>query len=186
MKRREFITFLGSVAAAWPTVARAQVGTKLPLVAVLFPSSEALLRERLAFVREGMKSEGLIEGRHYVLDARFSDGDTSRLPELARQLDALGPKVFVASASAAAFVHQLLPGRPLVFTAVAVDPIAFGFAESYTHPGGAATGCVMNAVGGEESLTAKRLGFFATWSPESNELACSALPRSPVSNEACW
>jgi putative ABC transport system substrate-binding protein len=179
MKRREFITFLGSVVAARPMAALAQADAKLPLVAVLFPGSEALLRDRLPVIREGMKTEGLIEGRHYVLEARFSDGDASRLPELARQLDALGPKVFVASASAAAFVHQLLPGRPLVFTAVAIDPIAFGFAKSYTHPGGAATGNVMNAVGGEESLTAKRLGFFRDLVPNIKRVGMLGVAEIP-------
>jgi hypothetical protein len=44
------------------------------------------------------------------------------------QADAkLEPKVFIASSNAAAFVHQLLPGRPRVFTAVAIDPIAGTF-----------------------------------------------------------
>jgi putative tryptophan/tyrosine transport system substrate-binding protein len=73
----------------------------------------------------------------------------------------------------------LLPGRPLVFTAIAIDPIAFGFAKSYTHPGGAATGNVMNAIGGEESLTAKRLGFFRDLVPNVKRLGMLGVAEIP-------
>jgi putative ABC transport system substrate-binding protein len=178
MKRRKFISLLAGAAAARPMLALAK-DVNLPLVAVLFAGPEELLAVRLAAVRDGMKSEGLVEGRHYRLDARFADGDVTRLPELVRQQDALGPTVFIAAASAAAYVHQLLPGRPLVFTAIAIDPIAFGFARSYTHPGGMATGNVMNAVGGEETVTAKRLGFFRELVPNIKRLGMIGVAEIP-------
>jgi putative ABC transport system substrate-binding protein len=76
----------------------------------------------------------------------------------------------VAAANAAVVVHRELPGRPLVFTAIAIDPIAYGLAQSYTKPGGTATGNVMNAIGGEESLTTKRLGFFKELVPNIKRL----------------
>lgn len=179
MKRRAFLQAAGGAVMAWPVRALAQKDAKLPLVAVLFAGPEALLILRLAAVRDGMKAEGLVEGRHYLIDARFADGDVTRLPELARQQDALQPKVFIAAASAAAYVHQLLPERPLVFTAVAIDPIAFGFAKSYTHPGGMATGNVMNAIGGEEALTAKRLGFFRELVPNLKRLGMIGVTEIP-------
>jgi putative tryptophan/tyrosine transport system substrate-binding protein len=148
----------------------AQKNTKLPLVAVLFPGTEELFEPRVAAVRGGLKDEGLVEGRDYVLETRVARGDFSQLPRLARELDALLPKVFVAAATAAGVVHSVLPDRQLVFTAMAVDPVAVGLAESYRRPGGTATGNVMNAVGGEESLTAKRLGFFRDLVPNIERL----------------
>ena len=179
MRRREFIRLFGAAAMAWPMRALAQKDAKLPLVAVLFPGPEAVAAPRLGAIREGMKAEGLVEGRHYVIDARFANGDVTRLPELARQQDALGPKVFVAAANAAIFVHNLLPELPLVFTAVAADPIALGFAKSYTQPGGMATGNVMNAIGGEETMTAKRLGFFRELVPNIKRLGMFGLTEIP-------
>jgi putative ABC transport system substrate-binding protein len=179
MKRRTFLQAASGAAMAVPMRALAQKDPKLPLVAVLVAGPEELLTLRLASVRDGLRGEGLIEGRHYLLDARFADGDVTRLPELARQQDALGPKVFIAAASAAAYVHSLLPERPLVFTAVAVDPIAFGFAKSYTQPGGMATGNVMNAIGGEEALTAKRLGFFRELVPNIKRLGMIGVAEIP-------
>lgn len=169
----------GSAAIGWPMRALAQKGARPPLVAVLFAGPEAVIASRLASIRNGMKAEGLVEGRDYVLDARFANGDVTRLPELARQQDALEPKVFIAAASAAPVVHELLPGRPLVFTAIAIDPIGFGFASSYTHPGGMATGNVMNAIGGEETLTAKRLELFRELVPNIKRLGMIGVAEIP-------
>jgi putative tryptophan/tyrosine transport system substrate-binding protein len=162
---------------------------KLPLVAVLYPGTEEVFKPRVAAVRGGLKDEGLVEGRDYVLEARFASGDTSQLPRLAQELDSLKPQVFVAAALAVATVRKLRPDAPLVFTAIAVDPIAVGLAESYTRPGGTATGNVMNAIGGEESLTAKRLGFFKDLVPDIQRLgmigvADYGLARLETSEEA--
>jgi putative ABC transport system substrate-binding protein len=170
MRRRAFLQAAGSAAMALPMRALAQRDTKLPLVAVLYPGNEELLGPRVAAVRGGLKDEGMVEGRDYLLEARFASGDFSQLPRLAHELDALEPRVFVAAAHAVATVRELRPDAPLVFTAIAVDPIAVGLAESYTRPGGTATGNVMNAIGGEESLTAKRLGFFKDLVPDIRQL----------------
>lgn len=170
MKRRAFLQAAGSAAIAWPMQGRAQKDTKPPLVAVLFPGTEEALKPRLAAVRGGLTDEGLAEGRDYVLETRFANGDFSQLPRLAGELDALRPRVFVAAAHAVATVHSLRPDAALVFTAMAIDPVAVGLAESYTRPSGTATGNVMNAIGGEESLTAKRLGLFRDLVPNIRRL----------------
>jgi putative ABC transport system substrate-binding protein len=170
MRRRAFLQAAGSAAIAWPMQARAQKDRRPPLVAVLFPVTEEFFKPRVAAVRAGLKDEGMVEGRDYVLETRIANGDFSQLPRLARELDALKPQVFVAAAHAVATVRELRPDAPLVFTAIAVDPIAVGLAESYTKPGGTATGNVMNAIGGEESLTAKRLGFFKDLVPDVQRL----------------
>jgi putative ABC transport system substrate-binding protein len=155
---------------ARPMLARAQKDVKQPLVAVLFLGTEEFFKPRLAAVLGGLKDEGMVEGRDYVLETRVASGDLSQLPRLARELDALKPRVFVAAANAVGAVRRLRPDAPLVFTAIALDPIAVGLAESFTRPGGTATGNVMNAIGGEESLTAKRLGFFKDLVPNIQRL----------------
>jgi putative ABC transport system substrate-binding protein len=189
MRRRAFLQAAGGALIAWPIQVRAQKDAKLPLVAVLYPGTEEVFKPRVAAVRGGLKDEGLVEGRDYVLEARFASGDSSQLPRLAQELDALKPQVFVAAAHAVATVRELRPEAPLVFTAIAVDPIAVGLAESYTRPGGTATGNVMNAIGGEESLTAKRLGFFKDLVPDIQRLgmigvADYGLARLETSEEA--
>jgi putative ABC transport system substrate-binding protein len=161
MKRREFIGLLGGVATiGLPRATSAQTNAGLPLVAVLVPGPADFARLRIDAIRTGLQQEGLVEGRNYSFELRFANGDFDRLPSLARELGALKPRVIVASARAATVAHEVLPDVPLVFTSYAADPIKAGLVESYVRPGGMATGNVMNAVGGEQSLTEKRIGLF--------------------------
>jgi putative ABC transport system substrate-binding protein len=179
MRRRQFISLMCG-AAAWPLKASAQQGANLPLVAVINPFTEDVATERATALRLGLKQAGLVEGTHYTLALRFANGDYARLPELARELDALKPRVFVvtASATAIAAARKQAPNTPLVFTSIAADPIALGLAESYTRPGGMMTGTVMNAVGGEESLTSKRIGFFRELVPNLTRLGMIGIADS--------
>lgn len=141
---------------AWPALAQKE----LPLVAVLVPGTEKLANDRATAIRQGLREAGLTEGVHYILALRYADGVFDRLPGLARELAAQKPRVIIASAAAATAVHKTVPDLPMVFTSYAADPIKAGFAQSYVRPGGNTTGNVMNAVGGEDGLTQKRLGLF--------------------------
>ena len=158
MTRRKFLKLTGIVTVAFPLPAFAQ--KDLPLVAVLVPGTADLARSRVDAIRRGMQEASLTEGVNYAFALRFADGVFDRLPGLALELAALKPRVIIASAAAAVAVHKAVPDLPLVFTSYAADPIKAGFAESYVHPGGNTTGNVMNAVGGEEALTQKRMGLF--------------------------
>jgi putative tryptophan/tyrosine transport system substrate-binding protein len=168
MRRREFLKSSGAAALVLPWPALAQ--KDLPLVAVLVPGTADFARQRVDALRNGMREAGLAEGVNYAFALRFADGVFDRLPGLALELAALKPRVIVASAAAAVAVHKAVPDLPLVFTSYAADPIKAGFAESYVHPGGNTTGNVMNAVGGEEALTQKRLGLFKELVPELKRL----------------
>ena len=163
MRRRELLGLLGG-AAALPVVARAQ--KSLPIVAVLVPGPAANAENRIVAIRQGMKEAGLTEGVNFTFASRYADGVFDRLPALALELAALKPRVMIASAAAAPVAHQVLPDLPLVFTSYALDPIKAGFAQSYVHPGGHATGNVMNALGGEEALTQKRMNLFRELVPD--------------------
>ncbi len=159
MQRRRFIGLVGA-AAAWPVGASAQGKSNPPIVAVAFPFKQDLANERANALRIGLKQAGLVEGVDYALDVRVANGDMARLLELVKELAALKPRVFVP----VAIIHtptikQIMPDVPVVFAAIAIDPVAAGIAESYARPGGMITGVVMNAVGGEESLTLKRISI---------------------------
>jgi putative ABC transport system substrate-binding protein len=64
MKRREFITLLGSAAAAWPLAARAQQ-QGVALLGLL--SGTQLDDQRFEAVRQGLKEVGYIEGRNIAI-----------------------------------------------------------------------------------------------------------------------
>jgi putative ABC transport system substrate-binding protein len=168
MKRRKFLQLIGGVSLARPSLALAQQRTGPQLVAFLTPFSEEMATERTTALRVGLKQAGLVEGVDYVLALRFANGNLSRVPELIRELAALRPRVFVivASMSGLNTARKEVPDTPIVLTGLAADPIAMGLAESYARPGGMITGNTMNAVGGEEALTTKRIGFFKELVPD--------------------
>jgi putative ABC transport system substrate-binding protein len=164
MRRREFLTSSGVAAILFSRPAFAQGG--LPVVAVLLPYPADQARDRINAIRKGMQEAGLAEGVDYAFALRFADGVFDRLPGLALELAALKPRVIVAGGAAVGVVHEVLPDLPMVFTGYADDPIKNGFAESYAHPGGNATGNVLNALGGDEALTRKRLGLLKELVPD--------------------
>lgn len=176
MKRREFIRVVG-LSAAWPLMAHgqqkpvvvgAQTRTDLPLVGVLMPFEQT--EWRIAAIRKGLRETGLIEGTTYSLVMRFANGNLDRLPSLARELGALNPKVLVVVGYPPGPIHTLFPKTPLVFAGISFDPVKAGYAASYARPGGMMTGSVMDAAGGEESITQKRIGLFKQIVPELTRL----------------
>ena len=148
----------------------------MPLVGFLASAKQdtEFARQIIAALRKGLQEEGFAEGKKYFLAIRFANGDFARLPSLAKELDAIKPRVIVASSAAALVARESFPDLPVVFTAIADDPIALGFAESYARPGGMMTGNVMNAVGGEETITQKRIGFFKELVPGLTRLGMVA------------
>ena len=176
MRRREFIGLIGTAALSFPRPGYAQTKTDIPVVGLLMPfkSDETLTKERVTALRKGLQEAGFIEGTNYSLAARFAEGDFNRLPQLARELVALNPRVIVVVGFGINAVRRPFPEQPLVFTGIAADPIALGLAQSYVHPGGMITGNVMNAVGGEETMTQKRIGLFKQLVPSLKRLGLIA------------
>jgi hypothetical protein len=54
LRRREFITLLGGVAAAFPLAARAQPPARSRKVGVLHPGQSATVSARIVAIREGL------------------------------------------------------------------------------------------------------------------------------------
>jgi putative ABC transport system substrate-binding protein len=69
MKRRDFITLLGST-AAWPIAAWAQ--QQVPVVGTLYGVSAAEWTDRMAGFRRGLSEVGFAEGRNVAIDSGFA------------------------------------------------------------------------------------------------------------------
>jgi len=141
MRRRTFITLVGG-AAVWPGAARAQPADHLRRIGVLLSATEtdaeypALLR---AFVQE-LQVLGWFADRNVKIEVRWGEGNPQKTRALASELVTQGPDVIFAPGGASMGpLHEANRNIPVVFTIVP-DPVAAGFVESLSRPGGNATG----------------------------------------------
>lgn len=187
MRRRDFIGLTGAaIASGFPRPGFAQTRTDLPVVGLLLPlkSDAANAKDRIAALRKGLQEAGFVEGTNYSLAVRFAEGDPNRYPQLAKELGGLKSRAIVSVGFMSDALFQSIPDVPLVFTAIAADPVALGFVQSYSHPGGMITGNVMNAVGGEVTMTQKRIALFKQLVPDLKRLGLIGPTTGPfVMNE---
>jgi ABC-type uncharacterized transport system substrate-binding protein len=139
MKRREFITFIGGAAAAWPLRARAQNG-KTPVRLGFLPlgsPSNAYDRSLVEAFQQGLRRVGLIENRDIMLDVAWVSGDPGQAVSevLQRGAELLIP----CGSSASVAAKRQTSTIPIVFLSVG-DPVAMGLVESLPRPGRNATG----------------------------------------------
>src|SRR5262249_20772828 len=79
MKRREFITLLGSAVGAWPLAGNAQQ-PEMPVVGLLWVAGERVVKPYEAAIRAGLRGVGWVARGDRRLEARRSNGDAARLP----------------------------------------------------------------------------------------------------------
>ena len=153
MKRRDFITLIGSTAVTWPLAANAQQKAKLPLIGVLNPGSTET-PGAVGFY-EGLRELGYTEGLNIAIERRYGDSNTDRFQQLAADLVRLKVDVIVViSTSPARAAKQATSIIPIVVGGMA-DPVGDELIVSLARPGGNITG---NTFLGTE-LIAKRLGL---------------------------
>jgi putative tryptophan/tyrosine transport system substrate-binding protein len=150
MRRREFISLLGS-AAAWPLAARAQQPA-LPVIGLLNSGTFATNARNTDGLRQGLKEAGFVEGQNVALEFRWAENQYNRLPALAANLVHRPVSVIVANTLAALSAKAATTTIPIVFT-TGSDPVRDGLVASLNRPGGNVTGVVF--ITG--NLGAKRL-----------------------------
>jgi len=173
MKRRDFITFLGSVAAAWPLVARAQQKA-MPVIGYLSIGSP----DPLAAFRQGLNETGYVEGQNLAIESRWAEGRYDRLPGLAAELVGRQVGVMVTSGGPLpAFAAKNATSTiPIVFT-VGGDPVAAGLVASFARPGGNLTGVSIQV----NELMPKRLELLSELVPQTRAIALLVNPNNAAS-----
>ena len=137
LRRRDFVTLLGS-AMAWPPAARAQ--QPLPVIGFLAPVTPP--EEFLVAFKAGLREHGLPEGQKISIAYRNAAGMFARLPSLATELVDLKVSLIVAwTTPAAVAAKQATQTIPIVIIGVA-DPMSMGLIGSLARPGGNITGVV--------------------------------------------
>jgi putative tryptophan/tyrosine transport system substrate-binding protein len=175
MRRRDFITLLGSGAATWPLAARAQ---KLPVIGFLASGSagSASSAAQIDAIRQGLRNNGLIESRDYLLEARFAAGNYDKFSEMARELARAGARVMLVNTIASVRAAQNLSPPVAVVMLAINDPVATGLVASLARPGGYTTGmATMN-----EDLTPKLLDIQHEIIPDARTIAVLFNPINPT------
>jgi ABC-type uncharacterized transport system substrate-binding protein len=142
MRRRDFITLLGSATAALPLAARAQQVERMRRVGVLMsvaandPEGQARI---VAFLQE-LQQLGLTDGRDVRIETRWAAGNAEDARKYAAELVALSPDVILGAGSfTVGPLLQATHSVPIIFVHVP-DPVGAGFVDSLARPGGNTTG----------------------------------------------
>ena len=152
LRRREFITLLGS-AAAWPFAARAQQDGRMRRIGVLMGPTEndPHYRGYVTVFREGLAKLGWAEGRNIRFDIRWAALKAEAMHRFAQELIALQPDLILSNNTpTTAVLLQHTRSLPIIFGTVS-DPVGSGFVASLARPGGNATGfaTIEGSLGGK-------------------------------------
>lgn len=125
----------------------------------------------LALLHEGLRELGYVEGKSYVVVARFADGDFARLPRLVEELGAEHVDVLVSRGPSVDYTKALRSNIPIVF-AYSGDPVEAGFADSLPRPGRNMTGVTFMAM----ELSTKRVEVLKELVPKATRIALLSNP----------
>ena len=138
MRRREFITLLGSASAAWPLIARARQRT-MPIVAFIHAASLDGFERYVDAFRQGLEENGFVESKNVAIEYRSAEGHYERLPTIVADMVHRQVSVIVGNLQSALVAKAATGTIPIVF-GVASDPVEAGLVASLSRPGGNLTG----------------------------------------------
>ena len=174
MRRRDFITFLGSGAVAWPLAARAQQ-LKVHRVGVLLVGNEAADSFRTQ-LNDELRNSGYVEGQNLLLEFRSAEEKLERLPNLAAELVTLKVDVIVAVYTPCALAAQKATSEiPIVI--MSGDPLGTGLVPSLSRPGGNITGVPLMAA----ELFGKSVELIRDMLPSLRQVAALGNSADPFS-----
>jgi putative ABC transport system substrate-binding protein len=180
VRRRDFITFLGSAAATWSRATHAQQPV-MPVVGYLGLETPERYASRLRAFREGLGSTRFEEGRNVTIEFRWAGGHNDLLPTLVADL--VGRQVSVIAAPGGApgalAAKAATSTIPIVFE-MGADPIALGLVANLNHPGANTTGATSQNSG----VNPKRLELLHQVIPTAAEFGLLVNPTSPANAQA--
>jgi putative tryptophan/tyrosine transport system substrate-binding protein len=174
MRRRDFISLLGSAALALPDFSSAQ--ERVPQIGMLsaYAESDPAGQASVAAFREGLQQLGWTEGRNIHVEMRWAASDMALLQQFAKELVAMQPALILsANTLTTAALLQQTRTIPIIFANVA-DPVGAGFLASLARPGGNVTG-FSNL---EASMAGKWVELLKEIAPDVTKVAAMFNPDS--------
>lgn len=172
MRRRDFITLLGST-AAWPFAAQAQ--QKLVVIGFLGAGSAAKSASMVGAIKQDLRENGLVEGKEYIFEQRWANGEYERFPAFARDLVEQKAGVIIVTTIAAARAAQRETSVIPIVMGMINDPVGSGLVTSLARPGGNTTG--MASL--NEDITPKMVESLKTIFPKAVEVVVLFNPSNP-------
>ena len=140
----------------------------MPVIGFLNSGSLDRYRLFLDAFRQGLNDGGYVEGRNVVIESRWADGQSARLPELAADL-VRGQVSLIAATGGSASAHAAKAATakiPVLFIG-GPDPVADGLVSSLSRPGGNLTGVGVNT----SELMPKRVQLLLELIPSAAKIA---------------
>jgi putative ABC transport system substrate-binding protein len=172
MRRREFISLLAGMAAAWPLAARAQQPA-MPVIGYLGSETPEKFGIRVTAFLQGLSAIGYDDGRNVKIEYHWANGQNDRLPGLAADFARRQVAVIVTpgSVNAALAAKAATKTIPIVFE-TGVDPVGAGLVKSMNRPESNITGTVsLNAL-----VAPKRLELMHELFPKAKRFAVLVNP----------
>ena len=177
MRRRDFITLLGTATVSSALVAQAQQPA-MPVVGFLGTRASGDDPQLLTAFRRGLKEVGYVEGQNVAMEYRFAENQYDRLPSLAADLVRRQVAVIAANGRAAQAAKEATDKIPVTFVA-GFDPVEVGLVASMSRPGGNITGVSILDV----ELGPKRLQLLHELVPSATIIALLVNPSDPARAE---
>jgi putative tryptophan/tyrosine transport system substrate-binding protein len=174
MRRRDFITLVGTAAVTWPHTTSAQQPERMRRIGVLMNSTpiEPEQKVRVGAFEQGLRTVGWKLGHNLIIEYRWSGLIPERMTAMAEELVGLASEVIVANTTAALVAaRNTTKIIPIVFTTVS-DPVTQGFVKSFAQPGGNITGFVAF----EFSIGSKWVGLLKQLVPSLSRVALMFNP----------
>ena len=175
MRRREFITIVGSAAASWPLAAYAQQPA-IPVVGFINAASAQNYTRQLRAFLKGLGEAGLVDGQNMKIEYRWAEGQNDRLPAMAADLVNRRVAVIAATSTPAALAAKAATTTiPIVFE-LGADPVELGLVASLSRPAGNVTGVFQWNI----EVAPKRLELLHELLPTARVMALLVDPTDPT------
>jgi putative ABC transport system substrate-binding protein len=170
---------LGTLVFALGSFTEAQT-KKLPRIGYLTTSFATEVTGRVDALRQGLRELGYLEGKNIIIEYRYAEGKSDRLPALANELIDLKVELIVTHGFPPARAAKEATKTVPIVMAVIGDAVGAGLVASLARPGGNITG--LTSISSE--LYGKRLELLKEVSPKISRVAILSSEASPATEIA--